>query len=196
MTTGSKTPDEFDAVRIVFDALKAFKKEDQQRLIRWVQEKLGLETTGIPQHDSFRGTPPATLAHPATQHHDHHQVDIRSFIAAKIPKSDNQFAAAIAYYYKFEAPVDQRKEAITAEDLLTACRLVARKRPSRPLQVLINAHHQGILDKGERGQYRLNSVGENLVAMVLPSKESNGTERTRRPAKKKKAAKKAKRSGK
>ena len=111
---------------------------------------------------------------------------------AKSPKSDNQFAAAVAYFYKFDAPDGQKKDAITKEDITSAVRLVHRKRPSSPAQVLVNAHHQGLLDKTERGQYRINSVGENLVAMVLP-----GQDGSKRMAKKpKKTTKKAKRSGK
>lgn len=108
-------------------------------------------------------------------------------------KSDNQFAAAVAYYYKFEAPEASRKDTITAEDLVEACRMVQRKRPSSPAQVLINTLAQGLLDKSERGQYRLNSVGENLVAMVLPGQDGGGSG-TKRTAKKP-AKKKAKRSG-
>ncbi len=114
---------------------------------------------------------------------------------AKSPKSDNQFAAAVAYYYKFEAPSDQRKDAINKDDLIDACRKVQRKRPGTPAQVLVNALHQGLLDKAERGQYRLNSVGENLVAMVLPNQDGGATKKPAKKAKKKQA-KKAKHSGK
>ena len=110
-------------------------------------------------------------------------------------KSDNQFAAAVAYYYKFEAPADQRKDAINAEDLVDACRKAQRKRPNKPGQVLVNALHQGLLDKAERGQYRINSVGENLVAMVLPSQDGGPTKRPMKKARKKPAIK-VKRSGK
>lgn len=96
--------------------------------------------------------------------------NIKSFIAEKAPSSDNQFAAAVAYYYRFEAPEAARKEAITADDLQEACRLAGRTRVAKPAQTLINAHNGGLLDKAaERGSYAISTVGENLVPMALPS---------------------------
>ncbi len=95
--------------------------------------------------------------------------NIRSFIEEKNPKNDIQLAATIAYYYTFEAPDDQKKDAINSTDLTDAIRLANRKRPPRPSQVLTNAKNMGLLDNaGDRGHFRINSVGENLVAMVLP----------------------------
>jgi hypothetical protein len=89
-------------------------------------------------------------------------------VSQKNPGSDTHFAATIAYYYQFMAPESVRKGAISKDDLVDACRKVDRKRPATPAQVLVNAYHVGLLDRAEKGQYKLNSVGENLVAMVLP----------------------------
>jgi len=48
--------------------------------------------------------------------------------------------------------------------------MVGRARLENPGQTLRNAHHGGLLDRGEgRGLYVINTVGENLVAMTLPS---------------------------
>jgi len=194
MTTPAKQPDEYDAIRIVVETLDPFSADQQQRLLRWAQEKLGLAPTIPGNPAAHQATSPLlpralhTPAHGTT-------TDIRTFMAAKSPKSDNQFAAAVAYYYKFEAPESQRKDTINKDDLVEACRMVQRKRPGSPAQVLVNTLAQGLLDKSERGQYRINSVGENLVAMVLPSQDGGGG--AKRPAKKaaKTKAKKAKRSG-
>ena len=84
-----------------------------------------------------------------------------------------QFAAVVAYYYRFEASPDTQLESISAEVLQDAARLVNRHRLSRPRQTLINARAQGYLDQVDRGQYRINSVGENLVAMTLPGTEAS-----------------------
>ena len=190
MTTATKPPDEFDAIRLIYETLKPFPADDQQRLLRWVQEKLGL-VASVPSG----GTPQSQTgehAHPVAVHQSHGGTNIKSFMEAKNPKSDNQFAAAVAYFYRFEASDAEKKDTITKDDLLTACRLVNRKRPERPAQVLVNAHHQGLLDKGgEPGQYRINSVGENLVAMVLPSQNGGGPKRPAKKNAKTKAAKKA-----
>ena len=75
----------------------------------------------------------------------------------------------VAYYYRFEAPPAERKDAINKEDLQEAMRLAGRQRFNNPLQTLANAHIVGLLDRGsEKATFTLNSVGENLVAMTLP----------------------------
>jgi hypothetical protein len=96
-------------------------------------------------------------------------VDIKTFVDTKKPPSETQFAATVAYYYGFEAPAESRKESITSSDLQEACRQVGRARIKNPAQTLVNAHAQGLLDRGDRGAYTINTVGENLVAMALPS---------------------------
>jgi hypothetical protein len=60
--------------------------------------------------------------------------------------------------------------------------------------VLINAHHQGLLDRGERGKYEINAVGENLVALSLPSSQGGGiiSKRTTRGSKSKRKVSKKK----
>ena len=88
----------------------------------------------------------------------------------KKPLSDSQFAATVAYYYRFEAPEPQRKTSLSSTDLIDACRQTGRERIKHPAQTLVNAHTQGYMDKGsERGTYTINTVGENLVALALPN---------------------------
>lgn len=95
--------------------------------------------------------------------------NIKSFVTAKNPRSDVQFAATVAYYFQFEAPQSERKSAINKDDLQDACRKVGRERFKNPYQTLVNAHTLWLLDKGaEKATYSINSVGENLVAMTLP----------------------------
>lgn len=71
---------------------------------------------------------------------------------------------------------------------MEACRKVDRKRPAAPSQVLVNAYHAALFDRGDRGVYRLNSVGENLVAMVLPEGAGGvpGNETITKPRKRRK----------
>jgi len=116
---------------------------------------------------------------------------------AKSPQSANQFAAAVAYYHRFVAPEAQRKDTITKDDITAACRLVNRKQSKYTAQILVNAHGQGLLDKEERGEYRINSVGENLVAIVLPGKDTGKPRRSsKKSAKKPASQKKSGRKGK
>ncbi len=94
--------------------------------------------------------------------------DIRSFVRGKSPKSHMQLAAAVAYFLKFVAPPQERKESISAEDFSDAIRKVGGwSQPKRPIMTLTNAKNQGYLDAIGGGTFRLNSVGENLVTMTL-----------------------------
>jgi hypothetical protein len=183
----TKPADDLEAIRLVIQALEPFDSKDRERIIRWAAEKLGMPA--VPALTMPAALPPA--AGPSPLHHPAGGVphvtaatakDIRSFVAAKHPKSDNQMAAAVAYFYHFEAPPAERKESIGKEELIDACRKSDRKRPARPEQVLVNTYHAGLLDKaGSAGQYKLNSVGENLVAMVLPEQGSSPAQQARKP---------------
>jgi hypothetical protein len=171
----SKQADDLEAVRSVIAALEPFDHKDRGRIIRWACEKLGMTipvesvaSAAPPPVPSALPTPPKATESNANTPQGGLASDIKSFIAKKSPKGDNHLAATVAYFYQFEAPAAERKESIDKDDLIDACRRADRKRPARPAQVLVNAYLGGLLDRGERGQYRLNSVGENLVAMVLP----------------------------
>jgi hypothetical protein len=112
----------------------------------------------------------------------------------KEPKSDQQFAAVVAYYYQFEAAQSDKKDSIDASTMKDAARQAGRKQVSNWGITLDNARRAGYLDKAERGAYKLNAVGENLVAITLPgnagNSQGNSNRSTKRPAKKKSAKKK------
>jgi hypothetical protein len=162
----SKPTDDLEAVRIIVDTIKSLDAKDQERVIRWAREKLGLaihEKIQIQDQDIGQRT---SAQKPLEDKKN--TVDIKSFVYSKNPSSENHFAAVVAYYYRFEAPEEQRKDSITPNDIQEACRQVGRKRLNNPAQTLVNTHHVGLLDKRERGAYSINTVGENLVAMALP----------------------------
>jgi hypothetical protein len=173
MTTSGN---DFEIAKAVADQLKGVEKERQQRILRWVAESLNLDF-GIASATERRvgetgsGTGPAIA--PQTDVHllqrqQLGRMDIKSFVDSKNPKSDVQFVTVVAYYYRFEAPAETRKDPIDAEVLQEAARLTGRRRPRHPLMTLNNARTLGYLDRSERGKFRINSVGENLVAMTLP----------------------------
>lgn len=192
MTTHSQA-DDFDVGKAIFDQLKDLPPERQQRVLRWVAEGLGIASTPAPNPShAFAGSPaaPHVPAAPvgampslgAASALPGGSADIKSFISSKAPKSDQQFAAAVAYFYKFEAPPAARRDTINAEILQEAARLAARKRPTNPRFTLKNAKAAGYLDGAERGEYSINSVGENLVAMTLPGGGSASVSSPKRKA--------------
>ncbi len=177
--------DDLEAVRKVVEALQPFDADTQKRIVRWSLEKLNLEpfVTMVAQQKPHSERP-ATLPPTGTSQLP---TDVRSFIGSKQPKSDTQMAATVAYYYRFVAPESARKEEITADDLQDACRKAGANRMKNPGQALRNAIHvAGTMDNGsQRGTYRINAVGENLVAMTLPAGASAKSTRhpSRRPGK-------------
>jgi hypothetical protein len=170
----SQNPDDLEAVRTLVKALEPFEARDQERIIRWAREKLGLSAgTGTTEKTATGTIGPEQTG----ERRDSNQVrvSIKDFIRSKVPQSDNQLAATVAYYHRFTAPESERKQAITKEDIKDACRLASIDPPERPDQTLVNAHRAGLLDKGpEKGTYVINSVGENLVAMTLPVPTKTG----------------------
>lgn len=191
----AKTIDDLEAVRTVTTALGGFSPEDQERIIRWAREKLGLAVpqanlsdTRTPQPSSTAVSQRASEAAVPTQP-SALAADLKTFVNGKRPKSDQQFAATVAYFYRFEAPPEQRKNEIDAAVLQDACRLAGRKRLTNALMTLNNAKNQGLLDSGsERGRFAINTVGENLVAMTLPGRPESPAkaERSKKPGKPKK----------
>ena len=174
-------PDDLQAVRTLVDTLTPFDAADQERILRWVREKLQLPAseTGLAPSKTQPESPGVS---PERDRSDGSRRDIKSFVSEKNPSSDMQFAATVAYYFAFEAPPGERKDSITADDLQDACRQVGRHRLKQPIKTLHNAHASGLLDKsGERGAFKINTVGENLVAVTLPS--GSGTPAPRRAKK-------------
>jgi len=174
--TSLKPADEFDAARMVVEVLKNLTQDEQIRALRWAQEKLGM--VSLPPAVSAGGAAPAPAAAQGG--------DIRTFIAEKNPSSDVHFAAAVAYYYAFVAPI--KKPEISATDLKDATRLVNRERLHRPITTLHNAVNRGYLDKGsEKGTFKINTVGENLIAMSPPATGAAAARPTRTKAKARKS---------
>jgi hypothetical protein len=195
----SPATNEFDAAKAIAEILKQLDRAQQERAIRFASESLGLAAARHTQPANTQAPAPGTVAvSPVAT--PVHSTDIKQFTEAKAPKSDQQFAAVAAYFYQFEAPEGERKEAINMEDLKNAARLAKRKVPGR--LALNNAKNSGYLDSAGRGLFRLNTVGENLVAITLPEGASGGAgsggkakkaQPKRKTKKKSQANKKAKR---
>ena len=142
----SAPKDDLDAVRAVVEAIKDFESDEQQRIFRWVAEKLGLPQPFGPSGHAPPAAPIASGVTPPAAHHPSASTstDIKSFVTNKKPRSDVQFAAAVAYYYRFEAPQAERKDAINKDDLQEAARKANRDRFANPLKTLQNAHQLGM----------------------------------------------------
>jgi hypothetical protein len=190
------TKSEFIAAEEIKAILEGRDKTEQERILRWVGESIGTVTGQIiaPQptvaaSSAPQISPPLSAAR---------RKDIKTFVGEKAPKNDVQFAAVTAYFYRFEASEAERKDVIVADDLQTAGRQARGYGFTKPLTTLNNAVTLGYFDRAGRGEFKLNAVGENLVAMTLPSSESTGkrsrTKKKRRGQIRKKGNKKRKTS--
>lgn len=179
---------DFDAAKAIAEQLKGMEKERQERVLRWVAESLKLDLglakpSGAPGRASREEHAGLSGRDQRIPQGEHRSMDIKTFVDSKKPKSDTQFSAVVAYYYRFEAPAGNRKETIDAKTLQDAARLAGRRRPPKPLVTLNNAKNLGYLDAPTRGQFQINTVGENLVAMTLPGGEQDrGGRKPRRKA--------------
>ncbi len=187
MTT---TVNDFDAAKAIVEQLQGMPKEQQQRVLRWVSEHLGIVGIAAMTEQLATESSPALGAATHTQGNQPRPADIKTFVESKRPKNDVQFAAVAAYYHHFEAPEGSRHEYIDAKLLQESARLAGRRRPPRAIKTLNNAKMLGYLDSAGRGQFRINSVGENLVAMTLPGTESGSNRSKVRATKPRKAKKK------
>ena len=187
-SSASAASNEFDAAKTIVETLQGLDKQLQARAIRFAIESLGLPAafSGTSSVTSLTASSPLSNAVelPASHGSSSRPKDIRQFTAEKLPKNDVQFAAIVAYYHRFEASEGERKETINAADLTEAARLVQRERPPAPGQTLINAKNTGYLDLVGGGAYKINTVGENLVAVTLPGNGSDSSPRRKAPKKK------------
>ena len=197
MTTPAAPADDFEAAKAVFEKLKDLPADRQARVLRWVAEGLGVPA--MSSIGPIAGQPPpsvtGSLGVASMPSGSPTQKDIKTFVTEKNPRSDNQFAATVAYYYRFEAPPAQRRDTIDAKLLQEATRLIGRSRLANPRFTLNNAKSQGYLDGSARGEFSINTVGENLVAMTLPGDTRSSAKSPKTKKQRKKGGSKTPKTG-
>lgn len=95
--------------------------------------------------------------------------DIRSLKEEKQPKSAQQMACVVAYYLAELAGEGERSDSVKTSDLEKYFKQASFRLPGEISQVLKNAKKAGYFESAERGQYKLNAVGYNLVTHGLPA---------------------------
>ena len=174
----SSPDNDFDIAKSIHELLVPLPEDRRQRILRWIAETLNVTlhthpktpplpaAVNEPHEDSIR---PQVETNSSAIPQSNASLDIKTFVEKKAPKNDVQFATVVAYYYRFEAPPAERSETVTTDMLLNSTRLTGRTRLASPRNTLNNAKSLGYLDGAGRGMFRINTVGENLVAVTLPS---------------------------
>lgn len=166
------TKSDFMAAEEIKAILHGRDKTEQERIIRWVAESLGLAGSpsilaGTAALAAAAPAVPPTYAQPLGAPFQRSK-DIKTFVNERNPKSDVQFAAVAGYFYRFESSPGERREVILPKDLDEAGRQARGYSFKDARKTLNNAVMLGYFDRAGDGQFKLNAVGENLVAMTLP----------------------------
>src|SRR5262245_17360340 len=130
-TSANSVKSPLDAAQKIVAELAGMTSEHQSLALKFAIETLGVQ---LPTALSPAAAPPAHSPQPIPPHAGSsadHSTDIRSFTAMKAPKSDQQFAAVVAYFHQFEARPDKRKDVIDAETMKEAARLAGRPHAAR-----------------------------------------------------------------
>jgi hypothetical protein len=168
----AKDDQELRAIQQIMAALSDLDAEARARVINYVFQRLGISSPAALVETGATGTTPApgggaTVPLPQL---GRRQVDIRTFGQEKSPRSVNERVAVVGYYLSELAPADERKAEIAAADITRYFKQAGFPLPGAARMTLVNAKNAGYLDAGaERGAYKLNPVGHNLVAHSLPA---------------------------
>jgi hypothetical protein len=185
------------AISTVMDALTPLDAEAREHVLEFVVKRLGITVVRAPPVPPVQGFAPAPPLPPGSPPEG--LLDIRSFGIQKAPRTLNEKVALMAFFLANHAPPEERRDYITSEDIKPYFTQANFELPTGPANMtLTNAKNAGYLNALERGQYRLNSVGHNLIAHKLPQKDSGAKparKAVKKPAKNalKKSAKKARR---
>lgn len=98
--------------------------------------------------------------------------DIKELREQKNPSSANEMAAVVAFYLSEIATGDERRSDVDLEDMVKYFKQAKFPLPKKPQFLLTNTKNAGYFDSSERGKFKLNPVGYNLVAHNLPRSES------------------------
>lgn len=201
-TAERNVAEELMAIKAVADALSPLSAASRRHVIAYVTEALGVPamvevglTQPVASEPRLAAAAPDMDATGATEL----PIDIRSLKEQKEPRSANEMAALVAYYVSELLPPDEQRTVITAADIEKYFKQASYRLPGRVAQTLPDAARAGYFDAVDRGQYRLNPVGYNLVAHGMPSRgaeaptvrSARGRKTTGRGATKKAASNKA-----
>jgi hypothetical protein len=184
---------ELQAIKTLQETLQPLKPEVRTRVLDYVFRVLGISASPPAPPPLQSPVPPelATLPHqpvPPKSRLDG-PTDILTLKEQKNPSTATQMIAVVAYYLTHVAAEDERQDFITADDIQKYFVQGQYPMPGSQASALVNAKNAGYLDSVEKGKYRLNSVGYNLVAHKMPKDGSSspkppGSARRRKTPKK------------
>jgi len=186
---------ELKAIATLVAVLEELTEAQRQRVIQFVFSRLELRKPDVsagplalPARDEEgHGTGREQFGAYVRRASSEPGADLRSLKEAKKPRSAVEMVTLLAYYHEHVAP--ERKNFISSEDLKPGFIQAGFKLPSgKASMTLAKAKYAGYLDQLERGLYRLNAVGYNLIAHKLPDDASGRAGRSAKARKSKQRA--------
>lgn len=186
--------DEGKAISTLMSVLKPLEPEARTHVIEFVLKRLAITLNSSAPSQSTTG-PMAKNAPslPEVQFEPEPRVsesptDIRSFADLKRPSTVNEKVAVVAFYLAHLASPPEQRDYLIADDIKPYFIQADFELPTAPPRItLSNAKNAGYLNGLGDGQFRLNSVGYNLVAHKLPAQDVGVKKRaTKKKAKKSK----------
>lgn len=170
---------EVSAINAVIAALTELDNVQQSRVLKYVTERFRLNTPATITSHTQDTTSYIPELPSLQQEQSPALVDIRTFKEQKVPRSAIQMVVLVAYYLQELAPSEQRKQAVDASDIEVFFKQAGFKLPAGKngaADALNNTKKAGYIEVVDRGTYKLNPVGYNLVAHGMPN-SNNGTKR-------------------
>ena len=182
--------DDVKAITTLISVLKPLEPQARVHILEFVFKRLGIAlpvpAQPTPAAPSPIGSPVLPSTPPSPPPLSGTLIDIRAFADEKNPKTVNEKVAVVAYYLAHLAPATERRDQITADDIRPYFIQAGFELPSSSgSMTLTNAKNAGYLNALERGQYRLNAVGHNLVAHKLRVTDDGKRKSTRTAASRK-----------
>jgi hypothetical protein len=183
---------ELQAIKTLLETLEPLTPNVRSSVIDYVFKRLGIVASQVPASPAMpiaMATPLASIQKPQVDS----PTDILSLKEQKAPTTGAQMIAVVAYYLAHLAPEGERQDFITTKEIQKYFVQGKFPLPGSQPQALVDAKNAGYLDFVEKGKYRLNSVGHNLVAHKMPKdRTAPAKSSSRHPRKKptKKATKK------
>lgn len=181
---------ELKAMGKMIDALESLDTDERQRVIGYVLRRFDLN---IQTKDSSQTqNPHVSIKREGAdvQNTSITSQDIRSLKEEKKPSSAIQMAVLVVYYLTEVASEGERVEAVGAQNIDEYFKQAGYSLPKATAALLVKTKNAGYLNSSERGLYKLNPVGYNLVAYNMPTKSSGKPRKKTKSTKKKTTNKK------
>ncbi len=179
------------AIQDISKILKPLDIASKKNVVEYVFKSLGLnqhldhsnDTT--PEKSSVSNSIFAQQNEPLTK-----VMDIRSFAIQKKPKTTVQKIALVGFYLSEIAKEDEKAEQFRVNDIEKYFKQAGFKLPANVSVELSRTKDAGYIEKTQKGKYKLNPVGYNLIAYTLPDqsnskKNKSHKKMTKKPGKKK-----------